>query len=61
MAVATMIRSAGSPWNSDKRELAIQMAGESGSSSAGRLRFSESKKRKNKLYMAWLLNKKNAC
>ena len=41
MAVATMRRSAGSPWNSDKRELAMQMAGESGSSSAGRFRFAD--------------------
>jgi len=41
MAVATMRRSAGSPWNSDKRELAMQMAGESGSSSTGRFRFAD--------------------
>ena len=36
-----MSRSDGSPWNSGKRELAIQMAGERGSSSTGRMRFSE--------------------
>ena len=40
-AVATMRRSAGSPWNSDKQELAMQMAGESGSSSTGRFRFAD--------------------
>ncbi len=37
----TIRRVAGSPWNSDRRELAMQMAGEIGSSSTGRLRFTD--------------------
>ena len=40
-AVATMRRSAGSPRNSGKQELAMQMAGEMASSSTGRLRLVE--------------------
>lgn len=41
MAVATIRRSAGSPWNAGRRQLAMQIDGEIGSSSTGAVRFVE--------------------